>query len=403
MTNFLTLDDFEPNDKQVLVRVDFNVPMQDGKVTDTTRIERSALTLSELKKRQAKIILLSHFGRPNGHIVPDLSLKPILPILQKIYGSSSVFFAKDCIGADVVEQISKLTNGQILLLENIRFYKEEEINDLSFAKNLANLAHIYINDAFSCAHRAHASTEGITHFLPAYAGRLMQTELEHLHQILDNPKRPLIAIIGGAKISTKLDLIANLMNKVDFLVIGGAMANTFLYAQGHNIGTSLYEKEMITTAKTILAQSQKSQCKIILPSDVVVANNLKDGHNASIISINSIPNDKMILDIGPQTVQDIIKLLSQTKSLVWNGPCGAFEYPPFEKGTEYLSQEVSQLTQAKKIISVAGGGDTVAALSMFNLNEKFTYVSTAGGAFLEWLEGKKLPGIEALCQQKFHT
>ncbi|MES1152176.1 MAG: phosphoglycerate kinase, partial [Dongia sp.] len=390
-----TLDGLDVTGRKVIVRLDLNVPMKDGKVTDSTRIDRSAATLKELAGKGARVIVMAHFGRPQGKVSPEFSLKPLVAPLSKALGRP-VAFAADCVGATAREAVDKLKDGEVLLLENLRFHAEEEKNDPAFARQLASLAEIYVNDAFSCAHRAHASTEGIAHLLPAVAGRLMQTELDHLGAALGNPKRPVMAIVGGAKVSTKLDLLGNLVGKVDLLVIGGGMANTFLFAEGKEVGKSLAEREMADTAKEIVAKAKAKNCKIVLPVDAVVAGAFKAGVPTRTVDINSVPKDQMILDIGAKSAAAIGELLKTCKTLVWNGPVGAFETPPFDQGTTSVAKEAARLTQSKSLLSVAGGGDTVAALAHAGVVDQFSYVSTAGGAFLEWMEGKDLPGVAAL-------
>jgi len=396
MTKFRTIDDLDVAGKRVLLRADFNVPMKDGQVTDRTRIERGALTIAELAKRGAKVAILSHFGRPNGKPVAEMSLHPILPVLSEALGGQRIAFAPDCIGTLAHNTIAKLSPGGVALLENLRFHAGEEANDPGFARDLAALGDLYVNDAFSCAHRAHASTEGIAHLLPAAAGRLMQEELDHLQKALANPQHPLAAIVGGAKVSTKLDLLGNLVEKVDLLIIGGGMANTFLFAEGKAIGTSLAEREMAERARAILAKAKARGSSIALPLDAVVATALKPGVATETVDIGRVPADQMILDVGPKTVADLNRRLADCRTLVWNGPLGAFETPPFQAGTVAVAQQAAALTKAGTLLSVAGGGDTVAALAMAGVSERFSYVSTAGGAFLEWLEGKTLPGVAAL-------
>jgi phosphoglycerate kinase len=395
MPSFRSLDDADVKGKRVLVRVDLNVPMKNGKVTDATRIERAAPTLNELAAKGAKVIVLSHFGRPDGKRVPEMSLKPLVEPLSKALGKP-VAFADDCIGPQAETAVKALKPGEVLLLENLRFHKEEEKNDKAFVDKLAALGDVYVNDAFSVAHRAHASTEGVAHRLPALAGRLMQAELEALHKALGNPKRPVCAVIGGAKVSTKLDLLGNLVGKVDNLIIGGGMANTFLQAQGIPVGKSLSEKDLGKTALEILDKAKAAKCKVLLPVDVVVATEFKAGAPSKVFDANACPNDQMILDIGPKSIALYQKEVAECATLVWNGPLGAFEIKPFDAGTVALARTVAELTSAKKLLSVAGGGDTVAALAAAGVEEKFSYVSTAGGAFLEWMEGKTLPGVAAL-------
>jgi phosphoglycerate kinase len=396
MTKFRTIDGLEVGGKRVLVRADFNVPMREGQVTDRTRIERGALTISELAKRGAKVAVLSHFGRPKGKAVAEMSLRPVAPVLSEALGGQMVAFAPDCIGSMARAAIAKLPPGGVALLENLRFHPGEEANDPAFARELAALGDFYVNDAFSAAHRAHASTEAIAHLLPSAAGRLMQEELEHLEKALTKPSHPLAAIVGGAKVSTKLDLLGHLVEKVDLLIIGGGMANTFLFAQGLGIGKSLAEREMADKAREILAKAGERGSDVALPQDGVVATALGPGVAARTVAIDAVPDDQMILDIGPKTVADLTHRLSHCRTLVWNGPLGAFETPPFEAGTVALAKAAAALTDAGKLLSVAGGGDTVAALAQAGVLNRLSYVSTAGGAFLEWLEGKTLPGVAAL-------
>jgi phosphoglycerate kinase len=398
MPRFRTLDDLSVAGKRVLVRCDLNVPMRDGKVTDATRIERSAETLKELSSKGAKVIVLSHFGRPKGKRAPEFSQKPLVEPLAMALGRT-VAFAEDCVGPAAERAAKALNDGDVLLLENLRFHAEEESNDAAFARQLAALGDLYVNDAFSAAHRAHASTEGLAHLLPAAAGRLMQAELDHLQAALEDPKRPVMAIVGGAKVSTKLDLLGNLVGKVDRLVIGGGMANTFLYAQGAEIGKSLAERDMADTARAILKKARDRNCTILLPVDTVVAAEFKANPLVETVAANVVPKDKMILDVGPRTVDAIVAEMKACRTLVWNGPLGAFETPPFERATIAVARAAAALTRAKALLSVAGGGDTVAALVAAGVEEQFSYVSTAGGAFLEWLEGKELPGVAALASR----
>ncbi len=395
MAAFKTLDQADVAGKRVLVRADLNVPTKDGVVTDATRIERFAPTVKDLIARGAKVIVISHFERPKGRRVPEMSLKPIAPALAKIIGQP-VAFADDCIGPDAAAVVNKLNNGDVALLENLRFHKGEEDNDPAFVKELAALGDIYVNDAFSAAHRAHASTEGLAHVLPAYAGRQMQAELEALSAALENPKKPVAALVGGAKVSSKLDVLNHLIDRVDLLIIGGGMANAFLFAQGVEVGKSLCERDLADTARAIMAKAKAKGCEILLPVDATVADAFKEGAAATTVKIDAVPADKMILDIGPESAKRLEEKLDGCKTLLWNGPMGAFEVKPFDKGTVQAAQAAARLTQAGKLISVAGGGDTVAALNAAGVADKFTYVSTAGGAFLEWLEGKALPGVAAL-------
>lgn len=394
MPSFRTLDDLDPRGKRVLVRVDLNVPMRDGTVTDATRIERVAPTLRELADRGAKVILLAHFGRPKG---PDTenSLRPVAEAVAQKLGQP-VAFAGDCVGPKAAEAVAGLQDGAVLLLENTRFHKEEEKNEPGFAAELAKLGDVYVNDAFSAAHRAHASTEGVARHLPAYAGRAMQAELEALGKALEQPERPVVAVVGGAKISTKLDLLGNLVGKVDVLVIGGGMANTFLAAQGKPVGKSLCEHELGETARAILAQAEAKGCDVLLPRDAIVAGEFKAGAASHVVEIDAVGDSDMILDIGPASLRSVEETFKAAKTLVWNGPFGAFELAPFDAGTVAAAKQAAVLTKAGKLVSVAGGGDTVSALNQAGVAEAFTYVSTAGGAFLEWLEGKTLPGVKAL-------
>jgi phosphoglycerate kinase len=393
-TAFRTLDEADVGGKRVLLRVDLNVPMDHGRVTDLTRIERVAPTITELAGKGAKVILLAHFGRPKGRD-PKESLRPVAAAVATVVGRP-VAFAEDCVGPQAEAAITAMELGDILCLENTRFHKAEEKNDPAFVAALAALGDIYVNDAFSAAHRAHASTEGIAHKLPAFAGRSMQAELEALTRALEAPQRPLAAIVGGAKISTKLELLGNLIAKVDALVIGGAMANTFLAAQGRRIGKSLAEHDLLDTAREILAAAAGRSCEILLPVDAIVAADVKAHAPSRVVAVEAVGDDDRILDIGPASVAAVIARLDRAKTLVWNGPVGAFELPPFDAGTAALARAVADRTAAGRLVSVAGGGDTVAALNAAGVAEHITYISTAGGAFLEWLEGKPLPGVEIL-------
>jgi phosphoglycerate kinase len=392
---FRTLDDLEVKGKRVLVRADLNVPVADGKVTDATRIERQAPTIKELADKGAHVIVLSHFDRPKGKVVPSMSLKVLVQPLSEAVGRK-VAFAEDCIGPKAQAAIAALKDGDVLLLENTRFHKGEEENDPGMARDLAALGDIFVNDAFSAAHRAHASTDGVARLLPNAAGRSMQAELTHLEKALGNPERPLMAVVGGAKVSTKIALLENLVNRVETLVIGGAMANTFLAAEGYKVGKSLYEPDHLDTARKVIHLATESGAVILLPSDVVVAKEFKAGAAHRTVPISDIAADEMVLDVGPDSIAAFANRLSNTRTLVWNGPFGAFETPPFDAGTVAAAQKVASLTKAGQLLSVAGGGDTVAALAHAGVEGDFTYVSTAGGAFLEWLEGKTLPGVEAL-------
>ena len=396
MAKFRTLDDLDVRGKRVLVRADLNVPMKSGRVTDATRLERLKPTLAELARRGARVILLSHFGRPEGKPSPELSLKPLVEPLAKVLGGRRPRFAHDCVGPEARAVVRKLADGDIALLENLRFEPGEEANDPAFAKKLASLGELYVDDAFSCAHRAHASVDAIARLLPAAAGRLMEAELTALGRALEHPARPVAALVGGAKISTKLALLGNLLNKVDALIIGGGMANTFLAALGREIGKSLCEREMAATAQAILARAAGRKRAILLPSDAVVAPRLAAGVATRTVAVDAVPADQMILDIGPETAEALAKRLEGCRTLVWNGPLGAFETPPFDAGTTRVAKAAAALTRAGRLLTVAGGGDTVAALAHAGVVESFSYVSTAGGAFLEWLEGKELPGVAAL-------
>jgi phosphoglycerate kinase len=390
-----TLDGLAVKGKRVLVRADLNVPMADGKVTDKLRIERQAPTIRELSVKGARVIILSHFDRPKGKVVPSMSLRPVAPALAEELGRP-VAFAEDCIGPYAEHAIASMIDGDVLLLENTRFHPGEEANDPQFARQLAALGDIFVNDAFSAAHRAHASTAGIAKLLPSVAGRAMEEELRHLEKALTNPERPLLAVVGGAKVSSKIALLENMVTRVETLVIGGAMANTFLAAEGLLVGKSLYEPEFLETARRVIHMATESGCAILLPTDVVVAKGLKAGAAHRTVSTADIAADEMALDVGPKTIAAFKKRLETTKTLVWNGPFGAFETPPFDKGTIAAARAVAQATKSGKLLSVAGGGDTVAALAAAGVENDFSYVSTAGGAFLEWLEGKELPGVEAL-------
>jgi len=394
MTAFRTLDDADVKGKRVLVRVDLNVPMEDGKVSDLTRLERIVPTLADIADRGGKVIILAHFGRPKG-IDPSQSLKAVVPALADVL-KRPVAFAADCIGDVAARAVDAIKPGEILVLENTRFHKGEEKNEPDFVKALAANGDIWVADAFSAAHRAHASTEGLGHVLPAYAGRTMQAELEALTKALEKPERPVVAVVGGAKVSTKLDLLGNLSKKVDYLVIGGGMANTFLAAEGKPVGKSLCEHELVDTARAIVAEAAKNGCRIVLPVDVVCAKEFKAHAPHRVCGIDGVAADEMILDIGPKSVDHVVSILGRAKTLVWNGPFGAFELEPFDNGTVSVAEAAAELTQAGHLVSVAGGGDTVAALNQAGAADRFTYVSTAGGAFLEWLEGKPLPGVDVL-------
>ncbi len=393
---FKTLDDIGSiAGKRVLVRVDLNVPMADGKVTDATRIERVGPTIAELSGKGAKVILLAHFGRPKGEANAEFSLEPVAKATAEVLGRA-VGFAGDCIGEKAAGAIAAMKDGDVLLLENTRFHKGEEKNDPDFVKALAENGDIYVNDAFSAAHRAHASTEGLAHILPAYAGRTMQAELEALEKGLGNPVKPVVAIVGGAKVSTKIDLLMNLVKKVDALVIGGGMANTFLAARGTEVGKSLAEHDLAKTAKQIMIEAAEAGCAVILPADGVVAREFKANAPNETVAIDAVPADAMILDAGAKSIEVINQWIDRAATLVWNGPLGAFEIEPFDRATVEAARHAAGRTREGRLVSVAGGGDTVAALNHAGAADDFTYVSTAGGAFLEWMEGKPLPGVEVL-------
>jgi phosphoglycerate kinase len=391
---FRTLDQADVRGKRVLIRVDLNVPMENGKVSDDTRLRAAAPTVREITQKGGKAILLSHFGRPKGRDEKQ-SLKAIVSSLAEAIGKP-VTFAPDCIGPDAEQAVAAMKPGDVLVLENTRFHVGEEKNAPDFVAALAKLGDIYVNDAFSAAHRAHGSTEGLPRKLPAFVGRSMQAEIETLTRVLENPQRPLAAIVGGAKISTKLELLGNLLSKVDFLVIGGAMANTFLAAQGKPVGQSLSENDMLDSARRILTDAKAGKCELVLPVDVVVARKFEANAPSRAVSVDAVGAEEMILDIGPKAIEHVVAVLGRSRTLVWNGPFGAFELEPFDTGTSEVAEAAAELTAAGKLISVAGGGDTVAALNQAGAAARFTYISTAGGAFLEWLEGKQLPGVEVL-------
>ena len=396
MAAFRTLDSLSDLTGQTaLVRVDFNVPMEDGKITDDTRLRAALPTINFLRERGAKVALIAHFDRPKGKRVPSMSLSPIVEPLSKLLGAP-VAFAEDCIGEVAQTAIEALKPGQVILLENLRFHKGEEDNDPAFAAELAELAHIYVNDAFSAAHRAHASTEGVAHKLRAYPGLSMQRELEALEAALGAPRRPVVGVVGCSKVSTKLDLLKNLVGKLDKLAIGGGMANTFLFAQGHDIGASLCEKEMAETAREILTEAKARNCEILLPIDLVCAKDLKPGAETHIRSLGQVEADEKIFDAGPKSIARLTAAFDVAATVIWNGPLGVFEVPPFDAGTVTVARHAAALAKSGSIIAVAGGGDTVAALNHAGVAADFTFVSTAGGAFLEWMEGKALPGVEAL-------
>ena len=386
----------EVEGRRVLVRVDMNVPMRDGVITEITRIDRILPTITSLISRGARVVVLSHFGRPKGKRAPGMSLKPVAEKMDEMLEGASVRFVGDCIGPDVEEAVESLANGDVLILENLRFHSGEEANDPEFARALAALGDIYVNEAFSASHRAHASTQGLARALPAYAGELMIAEVSALSSVLENPELPVAAVVGGAKVSSKISLLNNLVKKFDCVIIGGGMANTFLHAQGINVGNSLCEHDLADTAREILSAAESAACEILLPLDAVVAKEFKAGALSEVCAIGAVPGDAMILDVGPQTVKALTGKLATCKTLLWNGPLGAFEIEPFGEGTFALAREAARLTKGGSLVTVAGGGDTVAALNDAGVAGDFTYVSTAGGAFLEWLEGKELPGVAAL-------
>ncbi len=394
MSQYRTLDQVDLTNKRVLLRVDLNVPMENGEVSDETRLARVAPTIREISHRNGKVILLSHFGRPKGRD-PKQSLKPVVAALSRML-ARPIAFAEDCVGPAAEAAVAALRPGDILCLENTRFHAGEEKNDPAFVAALAKLGDIWVNDAFSAAHRAHASTEGLGHVLPAYAGRGMEAELDALTRALESPEHPVAAIVGGAKVSTKLDLLGNLVGKVDVLMIGGGMANTFLAAQGKPVGKSLCEHDLAATARDILGKARTARCEVVLPVDAVVAQKFEALAPSRTVAIDDVGADDMILDIGPRSIEYVVSVLARVKTLVWNGPFGAIELEPFDKGTIEVAEAAAELTDAGNLVSVAGGGDTVAALNAAGVANRLTYVSTAGGAFLEWLEGKRLPGVEVL-------
>jgi phosphoglycerate kinase len=396
MANFNRLKDCVVTNKNVIVRVDINVPIKNGEIKDDTRIKAVIPTLKYLSENKAKVIVISHFGRPEGKIVPEMSISQLQNRIQEYLPTSKVHFINDSIGDKVQKKISEANYGDIILLENIRFYNEETKNDEEFSQKLASIANLYVNDAFSCSHRSHSSITGIPKFLKSAAGFLMEYELDSLTNLLENAKKPMMAAVGGAKVSTKINLLNSLSTKAQSIVIGGGMANSFLYALNKNIGISLCEKELKNQALEIMKNAKENNCEIILPIDVVVAKEFKENAENRICSIDEIQNDEMILDVGPKTIFEIENKLKNYQTFLWNGPLGAFEIEPFNQGTKNLAQIIANLTNSKKLISIAGGGDVVSALNSFNLAAEFTYISTAGGAFLEWLEGKDLPGITAL-------
>ncbi|MDB5479962.1 MAG: pgk [Caulobacteraceae bacterium] len=393
--SFRTLDNADLAGKRALVRVDFNVPMADGKITDDTRLRAALPTISRLRAGGAKVILLSHFDRPKGVRVPSMSLAPVAPPLSNLIGLE-VRFVDDCIGDKVAQAVSAMGEGDVILLENLRFHPGEEKNDPAFAAALAANGDLYVNDAFSAAHRAHASTEAIAHILPAYAGEAMRRELEALEAALGSPRRPVMGIVGGSKVSSKLDLLNNLVTKLDRLAIGGGMANTFLHAQGHEVGDSYCEAGLADTAREIMARAEASGCELLLPIDIVVAERAAPGAAARVRELDQIDEDERILDAGPRTIARLDAAMDDSRTLIWNGPLGVFEVPPFDAGTTAAARHAGALAKTGRLIAVAGGGDTVAALNHAGAADEFTFVSTAGGAFLEWMEGKTLPGVAAL-------
>jgi phosphoglycerate kinase len=395
MNDYLTLDHVNVSGKTVIVRADLNVPSKDGEVTDTTRIDRLAPTLAELAREGAKVVVISHFGRPKVPFDPAASLQLVVSHLERVLGVRIKFFA-DCVGDHVEQEVAALKPGDILLLENLRFHEGEEANDPVFAERLARLGDLYVNDAFSAAHRAHASVSGLPELLPAYAGRLMAAELNALARALERPERPLIALVGGSKISTKLDLVGNLLGKVDKMILGGAMANTFLAANGFDVGSSLCEHDMLDATRDIMRRAEAAGCRILLPLDVVVAETLEPKAASETVPATSVSGAQKIFDIGPRTIAMLEHEIAECRTIVWNGPLGVFEVPPFDRGTNEIAEIVARRTEAGQLLSVAGGGDTTAALAQAGVEHRFSYVSSAGGAFLEWLEGKTLPGVKAL-------
>jgi phosphoglycerate kinase len=395
MSDFKTIDDLDVAGKRVLVRADLNMPMKDGRITEASRMEKTLPTITDLLDRGAGVIVMSHMGRPKGEVVAELSLAPVARALAEALGRD-VTFSTNCIGPEAEKAAQAVSEGGVALLENLRFHGEEEANDGIFAGKLAELGNLYVNDAFSCSHRTHASIEAIAHLLPSAAGRLMTAELDAFGKALESPGHPVAVVIGGAKISTKMAILGNLVSRVDLMIIGGAMANTFLHAQGLNVGKSLCEHNMADAAKTIMAKGIESGCDVALPLDAVVAKELAEGAESETVLLDAIPADAMILDLGPATVADLSGRLKDCRTLIWNGPLGAFETKPFDAATNALAREAAALTADGGLLSVAGGGDTVAALVNAGVSDQFSYVSMAGGAFLEWLEGKELPGVQAL-------
>jgi len=394
-----TLNGLDVKGKRVLVRADLNVPVEDGEVADATRIKRVLPTINALRENGAKVIILSHLGRPKGVRSPETSLRPVAAKLEEMIGAPVRFF-DDCIGPDVQSGLESLNEGDVAMLENLRYHKGETANDMDFAKELAALGDIYVDDAFSSAHRAHASVEAIAHLMPSYAGLLMMAEIDAVGRAIEDPKRPVMAIVGGAKVSTKIDVLSNLVTRMDVVVVGGGMANTFLHAQGVNVGNSLYEPDFVDTVKEVAAKAKESGCEIMLPVDEVVANEFAPGTAWKVCDVNAIPADMMVLDQGPKSIERLKERLNEMKTLLWNGPLGAFEIAPFGEGTLALARQAGKLSREGKLISVAGGGDTIRALNMTGVAQDFTYVSTAGGAFLEWLAGRQLPAVAALASRR---
>ncbi len=400
LSSIKTIDDLDVEGKRVLVRVDLNVPIENGDVADDTRIKRVLPTIAKLKQGGAKVILMSHLGRPKGERSPETSLRPVAKRVEELLNGGPVLFLDDCVGPDVENALKSLGDGDVAMLENLRYHEGEKANDVGFAKQLAALGDIYVDDAFSSAHRAHASVEAIAHLMPAYAGKLMMAEISALSIALADPKRPVMAIVGGAKVSTKIDVLKNLATCMDVLVVGGGMANTLLNAQGVNVGNSLYEPDFVETVTEVLASAKKAGCEIFLPVDEVVADELAPGTEWKVCGVNDIPSDMMVLDQGPQSIERLKERLGEMQTLLWNGPLGAFEVAPFGKGTLALAEEAGRLSKEGKLVSIAGGGDTVRALNMVGATPDFTYVSTAGGAFLEWLAGRQLPAVLALASNQ---
>ena len=391
-----TTDDIDVAGKRVMIRADLNVPVRDGQITDETRITRFLPTVQDLTGRGAKVVIMSHFGRPKGERAPEMTLAPVAAKMQSLMMSTTVRFADDCIGEVAEKAVGEMANGDVLLLENLRYHEGEEKNAPGFAMTLAKLGDIYVNDAFSCAHRAHASTAAITDLMPSYAGASLMLEVNALRSALDNPARPVAAVVGGAKVSTKIPVLTSMVTKVDKLIIGGGMANTFLHAQGINVGKSLCEPDFASTVGEILSAAAESGCKILLPTDALVGSEFKAGAVMGTFDVANVPESGMILDVGPASLAKLNEEISECRTLLWNGPLGAFEIEPFGTGTFGLAQRAAELTTAGQLATIAGGGDTVAALNDANVSDQFTYISTAGGAFLEWLEGRQLPGIVAL-------